>query len=285
VRVVLNRLSRFLAFTWRGRIIIAAFAIICALLPFLIRRIGSHQFQAGGELPELRPIYLLSILIVLVAAARHSVKAAINVILRLAVLIYGPENVANALNNIAGMLRNSVLGERLVRRALAISETYCGSNHESVALSLNNIAVLYYATRRFAEAEPLFRRALVIRESCFALDDLVVAKSVNNLAMTLADLRRFEEAEPLFRRALAIFEDQMLPDNPVIASILNNIANLLSDTGRFAEAEPLFQRALAIYEGNYGPKHRTVLVTLNNIANNSATPRGDPQQGVSFLER
>ena len=38
-----------------------------------------------------------------------------------------------------------------------------GPNHPDVATSLNNLARLYYAHGRYAEAEPLYKRSLGIR--------------------------------------------------------------------------------------------------------------------------
>ena len=51
-----------------------------------------------------------------------------------------------------------------IKRALAISEKALGPEHPDVAISLNNLALLYRAQGRYAEAEPLLKRALAISE-------------------------------------------------------------------------------------------------------------------------
>jgi len=50
----------------------------------------------------------------------------------------------------------------LRRRALAIDEKSYGPEHPSVALRLNNLALLLQDTNRLGEAEPLMRQALLI---------------------------------------------------------------------------------------------------------------------------
>jgi hypothetical protein len=49
-----------------------------------------------------------------------------------------------------------------LRHALAIDERSFGTDHPVVAIRLNNLTALLYATNRLAGAEPLIRRALVI---------------------------------------------------------------------------------------------------------------------------
>ena len=52
-------------------------------------------------------------------------------------------------------------------RSLAISEKALGPAHPDVAASLNNLAALYDAQGRYAEAEPLHQRSLAILEKVF----------------------------------------------------------------------------------------------------------------------
>ena len=70
-----------------------------------------------------------------------------------------------------------------------------------MATSLNNLATLYQAMGRYAEAEPLFRRGLEIREKQLGEDHPDVATSLNNLADLYQGHGRYAEAEPLYRAA------------------------------------------------------------------------------------
>jgi tetratricopeptide (TPR) repeat protein len=156
--------------------------------------------------------------------------------------------------------------EALYREALAHMETTAGPTAPETATALNNLATLFQATNRLAEAEPLMRRALAINEESYGPSHPRVATDLNNLAQLLKDTNYLAEAEPLMRRALAIDEESYGPSHPKVAIRLNNHATLLEATNRLAEAEPLMRRALAIDEESYGPSHPNVAIPLNNLA-------------------
>jgi tetratricopeptide (TPR) repeat protein/CHAT domain-containing protein len=150
------------------------------------------------------------------------------------------------------------------QRALALAER--GSGDAKVGVALNNLALLYGAQGRFAEAEPLYKRALALREKAFGPDHPEVGQALNNLAELYRAQGRFAEAEPLYKRALAIDEKALGPNHPDVGTDLNNVALLYDAQGRFADAEPLFKRALAIREKALGPYHPDVGQALNNLA-------------------
>ncbi|MBV9710840.1 MAG: tetratricopeptide repeat protein, partial [Ktedonobacteraceae bacterium] len=54
--------------------------------------------------------------------------------------------------------------EPLYKRALAIYEEIQGARHPDAAMSLHNLAGLYYAQGKYVEAEPLAKRALTVYE-------------------------------------------------------------------------------------------------------------------------
>ena len=115
-----------------------------------------------------------------------------------------------------------------------------------LATTLNNLALLYKAQGKYAEAEPLHKRALAIYEKTLGPGHPRVATSLNNLALLYKAQGRYVDAEPLYQRALAIYEKTLGPEHPKLATCLNNLASLYHVQGRYAEAEPLYKRALAI---------------------------------------
>ena len=52
----------------------------------------------------------------------------------------------------------------LYDEALSIRRRVLGADHPDTATSPNNLAALYYAQGRYAEAEPLFNEAVEIME-------------------------------------------------------------------------------------------------------------------------
>ena len=83
-----------------------------------------------------------------------------------------------------------------------------------MATSLNNLAGLYQAMGRYAEAEPLYRRSLAIWEKQLGPDHPHVATSLNDLAALHRAIGRYGEAEPLYRRSLAIDEKRLGATTP-----------------------------------------------------------------------
>jgi tetratricopeptide (TPR) repeat protein len=112
--------------------------------------------------------------------------------------------------------------------------------------SINNLAVLYKAQARHAEAEPLHKRSLAIREKALGSDHPNVGESLYNLASLYHVQGRFAEAEPLYMRSLLILETALGPEHPKVGQSLASLALLYNAQKRYAEAEPLFKRSLGV---------------------------------------
>jgi CHAT domain-containing protein/Tfp pilus assembly protein PilF len=140
-----------------------------------------------------------------------------------------------------------------------------GPANSDLAGALNNLAQVYGALGRDAEAEPLYERSLAILEKSVDLDSVAIAPELNNLGALYERQQRYAEAEPLFRRALAVSEKALPPGHPDVGRALNNLATLYERQDRHADSEPLFKRALAIYEKAAGPENPAVATLANNL--------------------
>jgi CHAT domain-containing protein len=154
----------------------------------------------------------------------------------------------------------------LAQRVLELREKALGPAHPDVALSLNNLAVLYDSTAQPVKAEPLYQRSLAIREKALGPAHPDVALSLNNLAVLYEATGQYAKAKPLMQRSLAIREKALGPEHPDVALSLNSLAVLYEATGQYAKAEPLMQRSLAIREKALGPEHPDVATSLNSLA-------------------
>jgi tetratricopeptide (TPR) repeat protein len=87
--------------------------------------------------------------------------------------------------------------EEIVSKALVMRERAFGHEHTSIALTLNNLGLMYLAQGRYGEAEPILRRAIVIREKLQSYNhpDLVAPLTV--LGAVLASQGRRSDAEPI----------------------------------------------------------------------------------------
>ncbi len=89
-----------------------------------------------------------------------------------------------------------------------------GPQDPRLATTLNNLALLYDAQGKYAEAEPLYKRALAIREQVLGPEHRSVATSLSNLAELYKAQGKYAEAEPLYKRSLAIREKALGPAHP-----------------------------------------------------------------------
>jgi tetratricopeptide (TPR) repeat protein len=159
-----------------------------------------------------------------------------------------------------------VEAESVMLTDLANEEKRLGKEHQDVATSLCNLAVVYESQGKYDQAEALHIRSLAIREKILDKEHIDIAISLNNLAMVYGKQGKYEQTEPLFLRSLAIKEKVLGKYDSSLALTLNNLAVLYQQQGQFKKAEPLLLRSLAINENSLGKDHPQVALNLNNLA-------------------
>jgi tetratricopeptide (TPR) repeat protein len=122
-----------------------------------------------------------------------------------------------------------------------------GPEDPRLAATLNTLAVLYHAQKKYAQAEPLYQQVLKLLEQTVGPDHPTLATTLNNLAVVCEAQDKYAEAAPLYQRALALIERTLGPDHPNLAVALDNYADLLRKMQREAEAEAAQTRAKAIW--------------------------------------
>ena len=218
------------------------------------------------------------------AAGRYEVR-----LVELRVATAGDRDLAEALKldkesdslSSQGKYNEAIL---LSERTLEIRQRVLNSDHREVALSLSNLATLYYHIGSYKEAEPLFQRALVVSEKAFGPEHPQVATSLDNLAALYLVKGNYMEAEARFRRALAIREKTLGPDHPEVATSLNNLSAMYYNKKDYKESEPLLQRALAIEEKAFGRGHPGTATTLTNLGE-LYRAKGDFEEAEPKLQR
>jgi tetratricopeptide (TPR) repeat protein len=96
--------------------------------------------------------------------------------------------------------------------SLAVYAKALGPDHPDVARSLYNLANVYLAQRRYADAEPLHKRSLAIREKALGPNHPAVTTSLNYVAAFYYAQGRYADALPLISKTIA--QDRA---NPVVA--------------------------------------------------------------------
>ena len=142
--------------------------------------------------------------------------------------------------------------EKLFKLAVAEAEQF-GPTDVRLAVSLNNLALLYDTQAKYDQAEPLHKRSLAIDEQALGPDHPDVATDLNNLAALYDDQGKYDQAEPLYKRSLAIREKALGPDHPDVATSLENYGILLGAMGRAEEGRAMMERAAAIRQRSGAP--------------------------------
>ena len=127
-----------------------------------------------------------------------------------------------------------------------------GPEDPRLAATLNTLAVLYHAQKKYTQAEPLYQSVLKLLEQTVGPDHPTLATTLNNLAVVYEAQDRYAEAAPLYQRALALIERTLGPEHPNLAATLDNYADLLRKMQREAEAESAEARAKAIWAKQKG---------------------------------
>jgi class 3 adenylate cyclase/tetratricopeptide (TPR) repeat protein len=124
--------------------------------------------------------------------------------------------------------------------------------HPDVAIQLNNLAYLYRAAGRLAEAEPLLKEALAITERALGREHPDIAISLNSLARLYRESGRYGEATSALKEAISISENMVGREHPAVAIRLYNLGRLYSDMGSYNEAEAVLKEVIAISEKTMG---------------------------------
>jgi tetratricopeptide (TPR) repeat protein len=136
----------------------------------------------------------------------------------------------------------------------------------ALAITLNNLGLLYRTLGRYPEAEPFLERSLAIREKKLGTEHLDVASSLSNLGLLYRNQARYAEAEQLFLRSLTIRKKHLGEDHPKVASSLNNLGVLYRSQGLYLEAEPLYLQSLYIFEKQLVADYPKIASSLHNLA-------------------
>ncbi len=154
----------------------------------------------------------------------------------------------------------------MARQLTTLAEEEFGPEHPTVAIYLDNLAVLYHAVGETKKSEVLFQRAWTIQENTLGPDHLAVATTLNHMGALYHTMGEDSHATALLERAATLRERHLGPDHSATVAVLSNLAILLEATGEYDEAEPLFQRILLTQEYQAGRTHPSMGRALESYA-------------------
>jgi eukaryotic-like serine/threonine-protein kinase len=156
--------------------------------------------------------------------------------------------------------------EKMFREALTMQRRLFGNEHEDVAATLNNLALVLSDKGQIAEAEAMFNEALAIQRKLSGNEHPNVAGSLSGLANLRLQQGKLVEAETREREALTILKKLPGYERVDLANALVVLATVLMSEGKLAEAEVTFREALATQRKLLGEDHPAVAESLSVLA-------------------
>lgn len=168
---------------------------------------------------------------------------------------------AEALNK-----RQYEIAEKQFELAIKEAENF-GPQDYRLILSIDNLARVYCAQNKHAEAEPLYLRALGLLEAKYGPEHTSIASRLIALSeFYYYQPERRTEVEPLMTRALMIQEKLLGADSPELAFTLIQLGYWHGLSKKDSEAESLLTRALAIQQKVYGKESPILNTVLTYLA-------------------
>jgi tetratricopeptide (TPR) repeat protein len=157
--------------------------------------------------------------------------------------------------------------EILFRRALGLQEEKTPQPDPDVlATTIQSLAEVLLAQRKFGAALPLFERALTLTRASDSTPP-ALAHILKGIAQLNEAEGRYAQAEVYCRELLAVTERSHGPEHVEAGRVLALLANLGCLRGNCVEAEPLCRKALAILEAPGGTESIEVANALVGLAN------------------
>ena len=176
-----------------------------------------------------------------------------------------PANLQPALNNLGIVLRQ--LGDldgalASYERALALAEA--AGRPDSVARTLNNIAIVQFNRGNARLAHEYFTRSLALRVDDGGIGTQDMATSLLNIGMLYAEQGDYQQALDYYQRALALWERV---GGAGLATVLNNLGHLHASRGQSAAALDYYNRGMAMaLKGNERQRIATLSYNLGNLS-------------------
>jgi tetratricopeptide (TPR) repeat protein len=133
------------------------------------------------------------------------------------------------------------------------------------ASSLANLASLYEAQGRYADAEVIWRKVLLIRAKVFGESHPDYAETLQAIATLYLQTGRLDEAEAMQLKAVKALESAFGKEHPRTASSINSLAGIYLRLANYKKAAPLIERALRIRSASLGPNHPDLVPILHNL--------------------
>lgn len=166
------------------------------------------------------------------------------------------------------LYRNGQFSEAipLAETVLAIREKVLGRDNDTVAITLNSLAMLYKDNGEFGRAEELLKESLAIDTKRYGADHPNLAIAYGNLATLYFDTGDYGQAKTITLKALELRKKAFGDDHPDVALTLHNLARIQEAGGDLVGAEQTGKQVLAIYKKIAPADHPHIARSLDQLA-------------------
>jgi len=157
---------------------------------------------------------------------------------------------------------------QLLGQALNVHERYLGSDHPSVAVILNGMALILSMQSKKREGLHLYDRVRAIREQQLGTHHPKVAAVFSNMGLLNYQLGDKDEALDLYKKALKIYELANDRSDPEAANVHNNLGLMCRERGEYDAALDHYLEALEIIDRWYeadSPARKSVIKNIDDV--------------------
>jgi|688.fasta_scaffold207477_2 tetratricopeptide (TPR) repeat protein len=140
-------------------------------------------------------------------------------------------------------------------------------DHERLAVTLDNLASLYYSLGRYEQAELFCKRAFDVVMTAYGSENSKVASCLNNLAGIYYNQKRYEKALPICIEVLGLYKKLKGPDHHDVGMAANNLGMLYHAQNELNLAEEYYLQAIRIRTKVLGRSSPVVQTLFANYVN------------------
>ncbi len=155
--------------------------------------------------------------------------------------------------------------EKHLRDALNMLQEIHEGEHESLANTMNALAIVLKELRKFEQAEPLYRKALEMNRNIFGEKHKAVAQSLSNLGNFLESQGEYKQAKDYYRESHEIYQELYGNNHPLVAALLTNLGRITKLLGNLETSLRHHQMSLEINRAIYDDVHPDIAKSLYNL--------------------
>ena len=154
----------------------------------------------------------------------------------------------------------------IARQSVENWQVLDNTNRITLAVSLNNLGLIYFQLGQYTNAEPQFLRALQIRQESIGSNHLATIDVLANLTQLYGKLEAYPKAAEYLQKILAAVDKKNDSQNFVVGTLVGQLAWFKMAMGDYKSAETLYSRVADMEKNTLGSDNFVYQCTLRDQA-------------------